>query len=77
MSHINWQQATKDLSEQVDALESRVTEVEDVRNDQVLISDALNVIRRVLADLIDASPVDASEYEDDLDNLSRIEHLIR
>jgi len=33
-------------------------------------------IRRILADLVDAADVDASEFTEDLERLTTIEHLV-
>jgi hypothetical protein len=67
-----------ELEDRVSTLEQYVGghESDGMRSDIQLVGEALGIIRRVLADLVDAADVDASEYTDDLTRLTTIEHLV-
>lgn len=67
-----------ELDDRISTLEQYVGghESDGMRSDIQLIGEALGIIRRVLADLVDAADVDTSEYTDDLERLTTIEHLV-
>ena len=50
-------------------------ESDGMRSDIKLIGEALGIIGRVLADLVDAADVDG-EFTEDLERLTTIEHLV-
>lgn len=70
---------SSELEDRIDTLEMYVggNESAGMRSDIQLVGEALGIIRRVLADLVDAADVDASEYTDDLERLTTIEHLVK
>ena len=68
----------EELDDRVNTLEQQVGghESDGMRSDIQLVGEALGIIRRVLADLVDAADVDAGEYTEDLERLTTIEHLV-
>lgn len=67
----------EELEERVSTLETYVDgrESSGLRSDIQLIGEALNIIRRILTDLVDALNVDAGEYTEDLERLETIERF--
>lgn len=52
-----------------------VSEV-DGAADQALVSEAIKIVWGILDDLLDATGVNRSQYEDDLARLDQLAHLI-
>jgi len=67
-----------ELDDRISTLEQYVGghESDGMRSDIQLVGEALRIIGRVLADLVDAADVDAGEFTDDLERLMTIEHLV-
>ena len=70
--------SSDELEDRISTLEQYVGghESNGMRSDIQLVGEALGIIRRVLADLVDAADVDAGEYTDDLTRLKTIEHMV-
>jgi hypothetical protein len=68
----------EELDDRVNTLEQQVGghESDGMRSDIKLIGEALEIIGRVLSDLVDAADVDAGEFAEDLERLTTIEHLV-
>ena len=68
----------EELDDRVNTLEQQVGghESDGMRSDIKLIGEALEIIGRVLSDLVDAADVDAGEFTEDLERLTTIEHLV-
>ena len=69
---------SSELEDRISTLEQYVGghESNGMRSDIQLVGEALGIIRRILADLVDAADVDASEFTEDLERLTTIEHLV-
>jgi hypothetical protein len=69
---------SSELEDRITILEMLVGghESDGMRSDIKLIGEALGIIGRVLADLVDAADVDAGEFTEDLERLTTIEHLV-
>jgi arginase family enzyme len=70
----------EELDDRVNTLEQQVGghESDGLRSDIRLIGEAIGIIRRILADLVEATPeADQDEYTDDLERLTTIEHLTK
>ncbi len=70
--------SSDELEDRINTLEMFVGghESDGMRSDIKLIGEALGIIGRVLADLVDAADVDAGEFTEDLERLTTIEHLV-
>ena len=75
--------SSDELEDRINTLEMFVGghESDGMRSDIKLIGEALGIIGRVLADLVDAADVDAAdvdagEFTEDLERLTTIEHLV-
>lgn len=71
--------STDDFEDRISALEQQVGghESDGLRTDLQSVGEALGIIRRVLADLVEADNVDTAEYSDDLARLKAIEHMLK
>ena len=69
--------SSDELEDRINTLEMFVGghESDGMRSDIKLIGEALGIIGRVLADLVDAADVDG-EFTEDLERLTTIEHLV-
>jgi len=70
--------SSDELEDRISTLELYVGghESDGMRSDIKLVGEALGIIRRILADLVDAADVDAGEFTEDLERLTTIEHLV-
>lgn len=69
---------SNELEERLSAAEHLSYEIEDVRGSMQLVGEALQKLARVLRDVVGATDgADMDEYEDDLDRLDQIGHLIQ
>jgi hypothetical protein len=70
--------SSDELEDRINTLEMYVGghESDGMRSDIKLVGEALGIIRRILADLVDAADVDAGEFTEDLERLTTIEHLV-
>lgn len=71
---------SEDFEDRISTLEQQVGghESDGLRSDVQLIGEALGIIRRILTDLVEATPeADDDEYTEDLDRLKTIEHLTK
>lgn len=69
----------EELDGRVDTLERLVGghESDGLRTDIQVVGEALQRIRRVLADLVDAADVDADDYAEDLARLETLGKMVR
>jgi hypothetical protein len=67
-----------ELEDRVSTLEQYVDgrESSGLRSDIQMIGEAINIIRRILTDLVAASNVELEEYAEDLDRLDAIEKFM-
>ena len=58
--------------DQLNELRARIIEIHELTQYNLLIGEALGLIRGMLIDLIEASDADPDDYIDDLDRLDQI-----
>ena len=60
------------IEDQLNELRARIVEINELTQYNLLIGEALGVIRGMLIDLVEASDADPDDYIDDLDRLDQI-----
>jgi len=60
------------IEDQLNELRGRIIEIHELTQYNLLIGEALGLIRGMLIDLVDASDADPDDYIDDLDRLDQI-----
>ena len=60
------------IEDQLNELRSRIVEINELTQFNLLTGEALGLIRGMLIDLVEASDADPDDYIDDLDRLDQI-----
>jgi hypothetical protein len=67
---------SESLSERIEYLEVRMSEIDDLRSNVSLASEALQKVHAILHELLTASDFDYEDFREDLDRIDQIAHLL-